>query len=188
MATALNSGRATALLITLGLAIGGFIWPFISLLGVSQLLAKNPQLINWLALFGGSYLIYLGAKPLLKGIKNNKLVTATLPQSNADSPSLSGGKAIQRGLITTLSNPKVAMVWISLSSVIPVTSEQIGWISIYSAVIALIVFCVYATIACVFSDSRAQTVYLKKTKLIDGIFSALFIMLGVFIIVTTFEL
>lgn len=187
MSVALNSGRASALLIALGLAIGGFIWPFISLLGVSQLLVRNPHLINWLALIGGSYLIYLGTKSWMKGIKNNKLVTPTLSQAYSGSLSLSGGRAIQRGLITTLSNPKVAMVWISLSSIIPVTSDQVGWIFIYSIVIALIVFCVYATIACVFSDSRAQAVYLKKTTLVDAIFSTLFILLGIFIIVKAFE-
>lgn len=186
MSVALSSGRVSALLVTLGLAIGGFIWPFVSLMGVSQLLMQNPSLIKWIALIGGCYLQYSGIKTLLSIIKSHGSVPGVLPESEINQSSLRGSLAIRQGLITTLSNPKVAMVWISLSTVIPVTSEQSGWIFFYSIVIGLIVFSVYATIACIFSNQRARAGYFKKSNLINSLFSAIFIFLGGFIIFREF--
>jgi threonine efflux protein len=186
MSVALNSGKSSALLVTLGLAIGGFIWPLISLLGVSQLLARNPQFIKWIALVGGSYLLYLGFKSLLSVVNNCRQGLATSERQVVNRVELEGISAIRRGLLTTLSNPKVAMVWISLSSVIPVASDRVGWIIVYSAVIGVIVFSVYTTIACIFSNALAQTAYMKKANWINGLFSALFIILGGFILANEF--
>ena len=182
MSVALNSGRASALMVALGLAVGGFIWPLISLLGVSQLLVSNPQSIKWIALIGGSYLLYLGFKTLFSIISNRRQALAISERMVTEQIKLKGIFAIGRGLFTTLSNPKVAMVWISLSSVIPLTRDQLGWIFFYSAVISFIVFSVYATIACMLSNTLAQTAYMQRTNLINALFSAVFIILGGFII------
>ncbi len=186
MSVALSQSRKSALWVTLGIALGGFVWAFISLAGVSQLLNSYPGLLQVIAIVGGSYLCYIGFKTL-RSVFASKANAATDIKSTVTNQELQTNtensriKNITKGIITTLSNPKVAMLWMSLSSVVPVSTAQMGWLSFYALVIGTIVFCVYGTIGLIFSEARAQQNYLKHSNLINSLFAAIFIALGLFI-------
>ena len=186
MSVALSQSRKSALWVTLGIALGGFVWAFISLAGVSQLLNSYPGLLQVIAIVGGSYLCYIGFKTLrcvlaAKTSAATDTVNAVTDKELQPNIENSRTKNIAKGFITTLSNPKVAMLWMSLSSVVPVSTAQMGWLSFYALVIGAIVFCVYGTIGLIFSEIKAQQNYLKHSNLINSLFAAIFIALGLFI-------
>ena len=188
MSVALTQSRKSALWVTFGIALGGFVWAFISLVGVSQLLNSYPGLLQVIAILGGSYLCYIGFKTLrsvlaAKANATTDTLSAVTVQGLQSLPENRRIKNIAKGVITTLSNPKVAMLWMSLSSVVPVSTAQMGWLAFYAVVIGTIVFCVYGTIGLIFSEPRAQQNYLKHSNLINSLFAAIFIALGLFIFI-----
>ncbi|MCJ8299456.1 MAG: LysE family translocator [Pseudomonadales bacterium] len=188
MSVALSQNRKSALWVTLGIALGGFVWAFVSLVGVSQLLNSYPGLLQVIAILGGSYLCYIGFKTLrsvlaAKANATTDTLSAVTVQDLHSLPENRRIKNIAKGVITTLSNPKVAMLWMSLSSVVPVSTAQMGWLAFYALVIGTIVFCVYGTIGLIFSETRAQQNYLKHSNLINSLFAAIFIALGLFIFI-----
>ncbi|EPJ55045.1 MAG: hypothetical protein OFPI_04800 [Osedax symbiont Rs2] len=188
MSVALSQSRSSALWVTLGIALGGFVWAFISLAGVSQLLHSYPSSLRFIAIIGASYLCYIGYKTLrsvlaAKACTPANPVIAVAAEDSQSEPKNTRIKNITKGIITTLSNPKVAMLWMSLSSVVPVSTAQMGWLSFYALVIGAIVFCVYGSIGLIFSETKAQQNYLKHSNLINSLFAAIFIALGLFIFI-----
>jgi len=187
MSIALNS-RIAAFWVCVGLAIGGFIWAFLSLAGVSQLLMQYPQMLQVIAILGASYLIYLGCKTfysVFKKMRMAKLVNnSTVAAIECSTLSLTPYIAIRKGLITTLSNPKVALVWLSLSAVVPVDADQLMWLVVYCSVIACIVFSVYACVGLLFSRSGYQKLYLNNAHVFDSVFATVFFGLGLMLIYT----
>lgn len=189
------------------MALGGFIWSFISLAGVSQLLRSFPFIIQWIAYIGGSYLCYLGLKTLKGLYFKLKVVSQQGDEGEVSSEKEPTKKAhsinegahtkkaeehvfwqdMIKGLVTTLSNPKVALLWLSMSSIIPLSKVSepfkllLPLIS-YSVVIGLIVFSVYGVIALLFSASHAQHAYLKHENVLNLIFAMIFLSLGSYII------
>lgn len=185
ISVALNH-RRSALWVCLGLALGGFIWAFVSLLGVSELLIRFPQLVKLLALLGGSYLIWMGLKTITS-MYRNRIVgkSANSGQvSQSSMISLPTLGAIRKGILTTLSNPKVALLWVSLSSAVPLSSlassgtSYYSWLVVYCSVIAVIVFMVYGTISFFFSTAQSQKIYLNHAHWFDGIFAVVFMGIG----------
>jgi len=185
MSIALNS-RVAAFWVCVGLAIGGFIWAFLSLVGVSQLLVQYPQMLQLIALLGGGYLIYLGCKTfnsVFKKMRMGKLADkSAIASIECTSAALTAQGAIRKGIITTLSNPKVALVWLSLSAVVPVNADQLMWLVVYCCVIAGIVFSVYAAIGLLFSGAGYQKLYLANAHVFDSIFATVFLGLGMMMI------
>ncbi len=171
MSTGLGNTKVKTVLVASGLGIGGFTWSFVSLLGITILLKQYPYLIKVIALIGGLYLMYLGIKTLMSTLKKKDITTSKLNfQSNFS--------ALKIGLITTFLNPKVALLWISLSPLIPIKTNEYGLLSFYSIIIALIVFGIYGSIGLLFSSKKTQAMYSNNAKLFNIIFGILFSLLG----------
>jgi len=174
MSTGLGNTKAKTVLVASGLGIGGFTWSFISLLGITILLKQYPYLIKIIALIGGLYLMYLGIKTLMSTLNKNEKQETTASKLNFQS----NFSALKIGLVTTFLNPKVALLWISLSPMIPIKTNEIGLLSFYSIVIALIVFGIYGSIGLLFSSKKTQAIYSNNAKLFNIIFGSLFSLLG----------
>ena len=174
MSTGLGNTKAKTVLVATGLGIGGFTWSFISLLGITLLFKQYPYLIKVIALFGGLYLMYLGIKTIISTLKKKDKQGMTTSQLNFTS----NFSALKIGLITTFLNPKVALLWISLSPMIPIQTNEFGLLSFYSIIIALIVFGIYGSIGLLFSSKKTQAMYSNNAKLFNIVFGILFSLLG----------
>jgi len=174
MSTGVSNTKIKTALVASGLGIGGFAWSFVSLLGITLLFKQYPSLIKIIALVGGLYLMYIGIKTLLPALKKKKSNTITTSKIEFKS----GFSALKVGLITTFLNPKVALMWISLSPMIPINTDEYSLLFFYSIVIALIVFTIYGSIGLLFTSIKTQTMYSNNTKLFNIIFGILFILLG----------
>ncbi len=60
----LTGGKRTGLLCSLGIALGLSVHIAYSVFGLATIVAHSAELLSWVKILGGSYLIYLGLKGL----------------------------------------------------------------------------------------------------------------------------
>jgi len=168
---ALGSGRAAGVFVSLGIGFGAFIWAWLSSLGFSQLLSSYPELIQTLSLLGGGYLLYLGYKGFRSALSvNSSFISPTISRDPLSD--------ITYGLAVTLSNPKVAILWASLATIVAPGLHSMAAVVSFSVGSACVVFVIYSTYAVLFSIGIAQEAYRRFSRVADAIFGGLFSSLG----------
>ena len=101
-----GTGAATAL----GVSAGQATWTVATSAGLAVILMASAPLFLAIRLAGAGYLVYLGARSLLKAISHNDSSEAmTLPASR-----LSTRAAFAQGFLSNLSNAKMVAFFISL--------------------------------------------------------------------------
>lgn len=102
---ALAGGTRAGIAAALGISVGSLGHTLLAALGLSALLAASPWAFTLVRLAGAAYLIYLGARLLLRA-KGATQVTRSAPGS--------ARTAFVQGIVTNLMNPKVALFFLAL--------------------------------------------------------------------------
>ncbi|MEO0341806.1 MAG: LysE family translocator [Pseudomonadota bacterium] len=167
----LGSGRRAALSVTLGIALGGFGWAILTAFGLGFLFETHPTLLRVLGLFGGAYLAWLG----LKGWRS-----AFTGGTSDMSPKISAGfwNDLGYGFVVTATNPKVALLWASLSTFVSGVTSSIMTTFIFAAVSSFVLLIIYGTYGLVFSTTGMRTVYARFGRATDALFGTAFEILG----------
>lgn len=163
-----RESRRAGLMAVGGVVLGSAIWVTLSMFGVGVLLQEAGTVYRVLRWAGCAYLIYVGIRMLMAGLRPAKLQR---PPQAARAPLLAG-------LLTTLSNPKSAVFWTSVF-VLVVPAHAPAWF--YAAVVALIVvqsFAWYALVALVLSTDFSRRHYQRFAQWLDRIAGAVMIGLG----------
>ncbi|UCI06925.1 LysE family translocator [Mesorhizobium sp. B1-1-8] len=108
----LLGGRSAGLFTALGIASGLSIWALATSAGIVALLTASEPLFLAIKYAGAAYLIYLGAQALREAFRPSAIPhpqTAKVPQAR-----LASGAAYRQGLVSDLSNPKIAVFFPSL--------------------------------------------------------------------------
>jgi threonine/homoserine/homoserine lactone efflux protein len=100
-------GRRAAALAAIGIGLGCLVWGGSVALGLGALLTASTLAFTVLKWAGAAYLLYLGARLILKPRRALLLDAGTGPRN--------GGPlgALRRGLLTNLLNPKVGVFYVS---------------------------------------------------------------------------
>ena len=102
---AARDGRAAALTATLGNAVGVLAWAVLSAIGVAALIAASEIAFDVLRFGGAAILILLGLRSILRPGGVEEPAAARLR---------SGRRGWRIGLVTSLSNPKLAAFFVAL--------------------------------------------------------------------------
>ena len=166
--TAIRSRRA-ALAVVAGIALGSAIWGLAGMFGVHALFTAAPALFLTLKLAGAAYLVFLGLRILAKS-RN-----AAPPDHPAGRPASQG---FPLGLLTSLSNPKSALMVASLfAAVIPEGSSLTAGLAAVAVMVAISAAW-YAALACLLSTPPMAAAYLRLRRWIDRLAGAVFIGFG----------
>jgi RhtB (resistance to homoserine/threonine) family protein len=165
-------GLATAL----GIAAGTIWWIVASILGISLLIAKTVVLFNIIKWMGATYLIYLG-------VSSFRAKKARVPdleegrESNLNAPTV--GAAFRVGFLTNLLNPKCALFFVSLFSVViaPATPAVIQ--GIYGLEITIIAAVWFSLLATVLSADKVKRVFERFSIMLERVTGAILIVLGI---------
>jgi threonine/homoserine/homoserine lactone efflux protein len=105
MARTMSGGRRMGVATALGLGAGNLVHTLAAALGLSQLLLRSASLYTAVQYVGAAYLVYLGVKTLRK---RPELATSGTEEGG-------GGflKAVIRGAVTGVFNPKVALFFVA---------------------------------------------------------------------------
>jgi RhtB (resistance to homoserine/threonine) family protein len=169
----LGGGRAGAMTIV-GNSIGVVAWALLSVLGISALVAASEAAFVALKVSGAAVLIWLGIGSLRRARAGRPL------EERSSDAAQDARRALRDGLVTSLSNPKLAVFFVALfpqfidarGDVLPTTLLMAGLIVTFDVVW-------YGTLA--FAVSRAKRAFLRSriARWMEGVTGAVLVALGV---------
>ncbi|MCI2290363.1 MULTISPECIES: LysE family translocator [Enterobacter] len=172
------NGRRAGIISAAGVALGSCTHAVASAVGLTALIAASPMMFTVIKYLGAAYLVYLGSKMIL-----GTLTKQTSDRSEADAVKTKATHAslLTKGFITTLTNPKVLLFFISFfpQFVSPGGEHNAASFLVLGMTYALIAFMTDLTFA-VLAGSAAGAVSRnrKLQKLLDRIVGVTFIGLG----------
>jgi threonine/homoserine/homoserine lactone efflux protein len=108
----LFGGRRGGVFTALGVSIGQATWALAASAGIAALLQASPPAFNSVRIVGAAYLAFLGAQALLPAL--TKVSRTGLPPGHSPPVRLASPVALRQGLISNLTNPKMAVFFTSL--------------------------------------------------------------------------
>lgn len=164
--------RMNGVFVAVGVSLGTAFWAIMAVTGITALLSHYSGAAFIMQIVGGSYLLWLGAKSLLAATKSSSPLTL---KEAADETRL---RSFWKGLFIQLTNPKPALFWLSIVSVViaPNTPVLVGVILVIG--VTLIAFTWHLILAFAFSMGQTRSYYLKGRRYISLAFGVLFIFLG----------
>ncbi|MZI94988.1 LysE family translocator [Vibrio sp. CAIM 722] len=177
----LKYGKSRAIFILTGDIFAILILGLISSLGIVAFFSENPTMFKMLKIAGATYLVYLGAKSLIKCFSQKNVSNKSNGKNiHCDKTS----KLWWQSFFVGLSNPKALIYF---SSLLPqFEAEGNGDIYLYislvvlTAVMKLIILSGYAVMASRLSNKTSSSRVQKITSGLIGVFFIIFgVMLGV---------
>ena len=168
MGMAMSKGRASALLLALGVISGSLFWAILAATGISAVLATYAEALFVIKVLGGFYLLYLAYKAAKSAWSGRRAM------SDAARAPTSKWQLYRRGLLLHLTNPKAVLAWIAIMSL------GLGPNSSASTLVAIVLGCavlsilVFGGYAIVFSTLPMIRAYLKARRWIEGVLAAAF--------------
>ncbi len=168
VSSSLGGGLKSGLQVNLGIAIGAFIWATLASLGLVSMLSAFPSLLYVFSIIGGTYLLYLAYKAFKSSfsISDAQIISPSETRSTIAN--------IIHGLGVTFSNPKVALFWVSISSLITGVTTNIFILMVFAVGASIVVFIIYGTYAFAFSSNAFRAFYKKFHHFADALFGATF--------------
>ena len=173
------NGRRAGVISAAGVALGSCTHAVASAAGLTALISASPLMFTVIKYLGAAYLMYLGSKMILGTFSKKNVEGAELP---AVKPLLHPYSLLSKGFITTLTNPKVLLFFVSFfpQFVLPGGEHQTLSFLLLGMAYALIAFLTDVTFA-LLAGSAAGAVSQNASlqKLLDRVVGATFITLGI---------
>ena len=172
--TALSRSRAEGVCVALGITLGVVCWTAATLFGLHLLFGHWPWVYAGVKAVGAAYLLAVGVLLLVDRAPGPELAAPPLPRAPR-----AYRRALRRGLLTNLSNPKAALLFGSLIAVI-LPAQSPAWVR--AADIGLLVGfpCAwYIGVALLLSMPRVSGAYRAIKSGVDRLCGGIFLYLGV---------
>ena len=174
MATAMKNGRMPALILVAGVVCGSLFWGALAGFGLAAILAKYSNLLIFMKIIAGFYLLWLGFKSAKSALSKQDV---TMPE--VISVNEGNSKYFLTGVMLHLANPKAIFVWLTIVSIaLPTGSSMMNAVAVVlcCSAVSVIVFTSYALL---FSTVTARQIYLKLRRGFDGVMCACFSYAGI---------
>lgn len=172
MGTSMTVSRRAGLISAVGIATGTLIWSSLSVTGLTLVLTTFAELALALKIAGGCYLIYVGVKSLRSAMKSQDLKVVESRSGK------SGFHYYRRGFLVQVSNPKAALFWLSIMSLVlqPGAPHWVGASIIIGTTILSGSW--YGLLALLFSTNVVLNFYRRARRSIDAVMGGLFMLIG----------
>lgn len=179
MATAMRDGRLPALVLACGVMTGSLTWAGLAATGLSTLLATFAEALIVIKVLGGLYLLYLAVRAGRSALRPIEAFT------RADAPRTPPRYVplYRQGMLMHISNPKAIMSWLAIMSLGLQQGAPSGTLPTIIGGCAVLGICIFGGYALLFSTARMIAVYSRLGRWIQGLFSTLFAVAGVKLLV-----
>lgn len=171
--SAIKKNKLYALSAGYGIVAGTLVWLVVGFFLIGIL--SKTSFFQWVQICGGAYLLYMAYKIFCslfeKGVQN-------LDENESFSPQESRIKAFLSGVITNLSNPKAPIFISAVLTKLPqnMTFESnVLWLFVMLAIPSIW----FPLVARFFSIKKIFSLFLKYSKVIDGIAVCIFGFVGI---------
>ena len=159
-ALALGRGARDALAAAAGIACGVGLWVIAAWLGLGTLIETAPRLWEGARLAGGGLLIYMGARVLSVVIRN--------PATAIPDPAQKAGvPPLLLGLLTSLANPKAAIVLVGLTAVLTESLPDRGLLMVMVFGMPLLTLAWFSLLATVLARPAFRDRLLSQKRVLD---------------------
>lgn len=165
----LRHGRATAVRSALGIGCGILVHVSYALLGLGLLVRNSPALFGALKIAGAAYLAWMGWRAL----RSNGPAEDLLVEKETSAAPRRG--AWRRGFLTNVLNPKAALFFVTLYTVLVSPETSRGWQAIYGAWMAVGTFGWFSFVAMVFTRPKLRAGYLRMGVWVDRALGLVFL-------------
>ena len=173
-------GRRTGIASALGVSAGGLIHTMAAAFGLSAILASSATAFLIVKLLGAAYLVYLGIQLLMRSHRH-------LPSSPSYESNSGVAKAFWTGMLTNVSNPKVALFFLAFlpQFIEPTSSSQVlPFLMLGITFVATgTLWCLFLTMCADYMRSRAESATWLSTVL-PRLCGAVFIAMGLRLVVS----
>jgi len=174
MRHALAGGTRPAFYASLGICLGTLIWGAASALGVAVIFARSALAFAVLKYVGGAYLVYLGARALRDAVRRpstTKVTGATATKTTS---------AFAQGLLTNLTNPKVAVFYVTFLPQFVVPDRPVLSQSMFLAFTHVVMGLIWLPLYARFIDRMAAVLLTDRVKRrIEAVTGAVLMALGI---------
>jgi threonine/homoserine/homoserine lactone efflux protein len=164
--------RFNGIIVAIGVSLGTTFWAVMAVTGITTVITRYPGAALIMQIVGGCYLTWLGIKSLRSTLKPRSAFVTSV--SGVETPF----RSFTKGLLIQITNPKTAMFWLSMVSVVilPDTPIIIGVLLVVGTTAIALAW--HLLLAVAFSFGRTRDVYLKARIYISIVFGIAFIALG----------
>lgn len=174
----LQYSRRTGIFTALGVSIAILVHISYCSLGLAVLITESAAIFNIIKIIGGCYLIYLGISALKETWqmkKNSQLATDNIRHSNQH---ISNWKAFTQGLLTNLLNPKAAIFFLALFTM--VIHSEISWFTLELAITLFVtVFAWFSSLTLILSHRKIAEKLQNSQRVIIGLMGIFLIGFGI---------
>lgn len=174
MATAMRDGRIPALILAGGVMTGSLVWALLAATGISTLLATCAEALIVIKLLGGLYLFYLAVRSGRSALQP----IADFTRTDAARKPPRYLPLYRQGVLMHISNPKAIMSWAAIMSLGLRENAPSGTLPAIIGGCAVLGVGIFGGYAILFSTARMIAVYCRLGRWIQGLFSALFAVAG----------
>ncbi|MBL0374763.1 LysE family translocator [Rhizobium sp. KVB221] len=170
----ISRGRNAGMAFATGVMTGSLCWACLSAIGLAALLAAYAEFLIVLKIAGGLYLLYLAWKSFKSAASAD---AGAFGKANGAEESLH--RLYFKGLALHLTNPKAALVWISLVSLGLPAGAPASLIAVYVAGCFVIGMLSLNAFALMFSAPPVVAAYRKARRYIEATMGAFFAFAGI---------
>ncbi|SCA63015.1 Leucine efflux protein [Chlamydiales bacterium SCGC AG-110-M15] len=174
----LTVSRYAGLWSAFGIAVAILVHMAYCVFGVAVIIDQSPVLFNVIKYLGAAYLCYIG----IKEIRAKAHDKAEL-QNKKKSKNWSVKQAFREGFITNLLNPKAALFFLSLFTIVIDPGTPILILLLYAIVVVGITLIWFCTLAFALSSRHISERFIHYQHWIERVLGAALIMLGLFVAV-----
>ena len=175
MRHALGGGTRPAFFASLGICLGTLVWGALSALGVSVIFARSAFAFAVLKYVGGAYLVCLGARALREAIRGQSTAPTTQTRK-----ARAGASAFAQGLATNLTNPKVAVFYVTFLPQFVVPDRPVLTQSVFLAFMHVLMGLIWLPLYARFIDRVAAVLLTDRVKRrIEALTGAVLMALGI---------
>lgn len=166
-------GKRTGLLCSLGIALGLSVHIAYSALGLATVVAHSSELLVWIKVLGGCYLIFLGVKGLRARASAGGIVDL-----GKNSPQ-SAVRTIGAGFLCNALNPKAPIYFLSLFTLVLSPNMPLHQVAIFGLWIMLIQLGWFSFVVFVLSIPAINRRFQRAGHWIDRILGGAMVLLGI---------
>ncbi len=165
-------GKKTSIYTSLGLGVGVMVHVTYSVLGVGLIISKSATIFSIVKYLGAFYLIFIGYKSLLsKGFHIHQDKVGKIE-------SMSFQKAFSLGFLCNLLNPKAALFFISLFTVVINVNTPFYMLIVYAIYAVVSTFTWFSALSLLLSHQKVRAFFNHFGKYFDFFMGLVLIALG----------